>query len=150
MGRRVHGGRLSQPSKMVKYLALLLVVATVFGEPEPSPSAVAEPSAESKADPYLLYGGYYGYGLRHLGYGGYYGYPYWGRKRRSAEPEPEPTAAADPNANADPNADPYLLYYGGLGHYGYRGRKRRSAEPEPEPKAEPNADPRYGYYGHGY
>merc|ERR1712215_35637 len=42
-----------------------------------------------KADPYLLYGGYYGHGL------GYYGYPYayghlgyWGRKRRSAEPEP--------------------------------------------------------------
>merc|ERR1712215_519735 len=44
-------------------------------------SAEAEPAAEPEADPYLLYGGYYGHGL------GYYGYPYayghlgyWGRK----------------------------------------------------------------------
>merc|ERR1712210_366348 len=34
-------------------------------------SAEAEP--EAKADPYLLYGGYYGHGL---GYGYGYGYPY--------------------------------------------------------------------------
>merc|ERR1712110_1361790 len=36
-------------------------------------SADAEP--EAKADPYLLYGGYYGHGLGY-GYGGYYGHGY--------------------------------------------------------------------------
>merc|ERR1712121_543583 len=100
-------------------------------------SAEPQPAADPKADPYLLYGGYYGgyypyYGLGHYYYGkryadphllyshygglGYYGgyYPYggyyWGKKKRSADPQPA----------ADPKADPYLLYshYGGLGYYG--------------------------------
>merc|ERR550519_1677131 len=102
---------------MIKSLAFLLLAATVLAEPEPT--AVADPSAEAKADPeadpYLLYGGYYGHGLGYARYG--YGYPYsyghlgyWGRKRRSAEAEP----AADPKA--DPEADPYLLYGGYYGH----------------------------------
>merc|ERR1712096_475492 len=165
-------GTLSHIIKMIKTLAFLFLAATVLAEPEPAPTAAADP----KADPYLLYGGY-GYGLGHYGgyygglghYGGlgYYGHGLYGRKRRSAEPEPN--AVADPTA--DPNADPYLLYGGygyGLGHgyasygYGYPysyghywGRKRRSAEPEPEPTADPKADPYllyggYGsYYGHG-
>merc|ERR1712212_1139531 len=93
-------------SKMLKYLALLFVAATVFGEPEAE--AVADPAADASADPYYLT-----YGLGHYGYAGYYGYPYgygyWGRKRRSAEPEAE--------ATADPKADPYLLYRGG--YYGH-------------------------------
>merc|ERR1719260_106962 len=46
----------------------------------------------------------------------------YGRKRRSAEPEAEATAA--------PKADPYLLYGGGYG-LGYRGLG-------------------YGYYGYPY
>merc|ERR1711879_863952 len=51
--------------------------------------------AEAEADPYLLYGGYYGHAY------GYYG-------KRSADAEPK----------AD--ADPYLLYGGYYGHaYGY-------------------------------
>merc|ERR1712154_665769 len=50
-------------------------------------SADAEP--EAKADPYLLYGGYYGHGL---GYGYGYGYPYghygyYGKRSADAEPE---------------------------------------------------------------
>merc|ERR1712213_125553 len=62
---------------------------------------------EAKADPYLLYGGYYGHGL--YGYGGYYGhglYGYYGKR----------------SADAEPKADPYLLYGGYYGHglgYGY-------------------------------
>merc|ERR1712121_164998 len=69
----------------------------------------AEAAPEAKADPYLLYGGYYGHGL---GYGYGYGYPYghygyYGKR----------------SADAEPKADPYLLYGGyyghGYGHYGY-------------------------------
>merc|ERR1712080_290729 len=69
--------------------------------------AAAEPEAEAKADPYLLYGGY---GLGHLGYGhlgyglGYGGY-YYGKREAEAEPKAE--------------AEPYLYGYGyGLGHLG--------------------------------
>merc|ERR1712222_255320 len=62
----------------------------------------AEAAPEAKADPYLLYGGYYGHGYGYgypyaYGHSGYYG-------KRSAD------------------ADPYLLYGGYYGHglgYGY-------------------------------
>merc|ERR1711970_812905 len=104
-------GTLSKRSNMIKSLAFLLLAATVMAEPEPT--AEAAPSAEAKADPYLLYGGYYGYPYAYGGYYGHLGYGYWGRKRRSAEAEPA----------AEPEADPYLLYGGyyghGLGYYGY-------------------------------
>merc|ERR1719195_2244121 len=50
--------------------------------------------AEAEADPYLLYGGYYGHAYGHYGYYG----------KRSADAEPK----------AD--ADPYLLYGGYYGH----------------------------------
>merc|ERR1712055_738710 len=84
---------------------------------EAEPTAVAAPSADAEADPWLTYGGYYG-GLGHGYYGGYglgYGYGHagyvWGRKKRSAEAEPAAEAEADP------------WYYYGLGHYGgYYGR----------------------------
>merc|ERR1712142_1266909 len=139
------------PSKMLKYLVLLFVVATVFGEPEPS--AVADAAPKADADPWYYYGGY------PYAHYGYYGYPYahyWaGRKRRSAEPEPA--------ADANPKADTYYYYrgyyghpyrYGFYGHGGYLwGRKRRSAERDAEPAADAKADPWYlygGYYGHGY
>merc|ERR1712126_714115 len=96
---------------MFRVLALLCLAVLSLGEPEPEAKAVADP----KADPYLLYGGYYGLGLGH--YGGYYGYPYYYGKR-SAEAEP----VSAPEAYA--KADPYLLYgYYGLGHHygGYYG-----------------------------
>merc|ERR1712045_813314 len=47
----------------------------------------AEAAPEAKADPYLLYGGYYGHGL---GYGYGYGYPYrygyYGKRSADADP----------------------------------------------------------------
>merc|ERR1719430_1356565 len=98
---------------MIRVLALLCLAVLSMGEPEAEAKAVADP----KADPYLLYGGYYGlghhyyggypyygyYGLGHHYYGGYPYYGYYGK--RSAE------------------ADPYLLYggYYGLGHHYYGG-----------------------------
>merc|ERR1712055_148367 len=56
----------------------------------------AEAALEAKADPYLLYGGYYGHGL---------GYGYDGKR----------------SADAKPKADPYLLYGGYYGHDLYGG-----------------------------
>merc|ERR1711875_80090 len=114
-------------NSMFRVLALLCLAVLSMGEPEPEAKAVANP----KADPYLLYGGYYGLGLGH--YGGYYGYPYYGyygKRSADAEAGPAPKAEASPEAEADP----YLLYgYYGLGHHygGYYGY------------------PYYGY-GHGY
>merc|ERR1711964_140561 len=70
------------------------------------------------------------------------------------EPEAEATAVADPKA------DPYLLYrsyyglghhyYGGYPYYGYYGKRSADAEPAPAADAKAEADPWYGYYGHGY
>merc|ERR1712179_868565 len=92
---------------MFRVLALLCLAVLSMGEPEAEAKAVADP----KADPYLLYGGYYGLGLGH--YGGYYGYPYYGYYgKRSAEAEPVSAPEAD--------ANPWYGYYGhGLGYYGY-------------------------------
>merc|ERR1712243_141522 len=71
---------------MLKTVAIALLAAVAFAEPEAKPKA--------DADPYLLYGGY---GLGHLAYGGYYGHglgytTYYGK----CEAEAEPKAAADP------------------------------------------------------
>merc|ERR1711942_546336 len=105
--RRVHGDSLlvtaRRNKKMLKTVAIALLAAVAFAEPEAKPKA--------DADPYLLYGGY---GLGHLGYRGYYGYPYahsyayYGKRSADAEPKAD--------------ADPCLLYGGyGYGHLGYRG-----------------------------
>merc|ERR1712105_77157 len=48
---------------MFRVLALLCLAVLSRGEPEAEPKAVADP----KADPYLLYGGYYGLGLDIMG-----------------------------------------------------------------------------------
>merc|ERR1712156_456396 len=97
-------------------------------------AAIPEPEATAEAEPW------YGYGYGYRGYGGYagyyrpYGYGYWGRKRRSAEPNA--VAAAEPTAEAEPAADAAAYYgyrrgyyggYGRRGYYGYYGK--RSAEP---------------------
>merc|ERR1712055_1002304 len=107
--------------RMIRVLALLCLAVLSMGEPEAEAKAVADP----KADPYLLYGGYYGLGHH---YGGLYGgYPYlYGKRSADAEPAP----AADAKAEADPwygyyghgyGLGYYGGYYGGLygGHYGY-------------------------------
>merc|ERR1712098_720048 len=121
---------------MFRVLALLCLAVLSMGEPEAEAKAVADP----KADPYLLYGGYYGLGLGH--YGGYYGYPYYGYYgKRSAEAEPVSAPDADAKAEANPWYGYYghgLGYYGyGYGHYGYPylyGKRSADAEAEPAPK----------------
>merc|ERR1712112_196057 len=134
---------------MFRVLALLCLAVLSRGEPEAEAKAVADP----KADPYLLYGGYYGLGLGH--YGGYYGYPYYGYYGKRS---------ADAKAEANPWYGYYgqgLGYYGGYygGHYGYPylyGKRSADAEAGPAPKAEASpeaeADPYllYGYYGLGH
>merc|ERR1711872_623225 len=101
-------------TKMMKTIAIVLLAAVAFAEPDAKPKA--------DADPYLLYGGYYGHGLGYYGHGLGYGYGYYGHGlgyyghglgyghryygKRSAD--------------AEPKADPYLLY-GGYGHLGYAG-----------------------------
>merc|ERR1712150_413822 len=131
--------------------------------------AFAEPEADAKADPALLYGAY-GYGLPYASvYGGYRtygaygayagGYGYYGKRSADAEPE----------AAADAEADPALLYgaygYGlpyssvyrsyGAYPYGYRTYGaypyayygKRSADAEPEADAEADPALLYGAYG---
>merc|ERR1711931_5858 len=132
--------------RMIRVLAILCLAVLSMGEPEAEAKAVADP----KADPYLIYGGYYGLGHH------YYGYPYYGfYGKRSAEAEPAP------DADAKAEADPWYGYYGhgyGLGYYrGYYGGHygypyygyygKRSADAEAEPAADAKADPWYGYYG---
>merc|ERR1712063_196230 len=134
-------------SDNMKFFAVLALAAVAFAEPE----------ADAKADPALLYGAY-GYGLPYAGvyggyrtYGGYgaypYSYGYYGKRSADAEPE----------AAADAEADPALLYgaygYGlpyssvyrsyGAYPYGYRtygaypyayyGKRSADAEPEADP-----------------
>jgi len=130
-------------------------------------SADAEPEANAKADPALLYstfgyGGYPAYstyGLRTYGYPAYtYGYNgYYGKRSADAEPE------------ADAKADPALLYstfgYGGYpaystyglrtygypaytyGYNGYYGKRSADAEPEADAKADPAL--LYSTFGYG-
>jgi len=101
---------------------------------EAEPTAEADAEADPEADPWLYYSGLYGH--HGYGYGGYHyapltysyapytyshvynhyglgGYAYYGRKKREAVAEPEPTA--------DPKADPWLLYGGYTGYAGYGG-----------------------------
>merc|ERR1712211_7824 len=90
------------------------VVTHTLGEPivnehtavVPTLAYYGKRSADAEADPYLLYGGYYGHAY---GYGYPYAYGHYGYYgKRSADAEPK----------AD--ADPYLLYGGYYGHaYGY-------------------------------
>merc|ERR1712154_571324 len=100
-------------------LLALVLVAGVLAEPE------AE--AESNPEPWYGYRGYYG------GYRGYYG-GYWGRKRRSADAEPEADETAVSGPAPDAEAKPWYYGYGyGYPYYGYYwGRKKRSAEAGPE------------------
>merc|ERR1711909_75321 len=77
-------------SDNMKFFAVLALAAVAFAEPE----------ADAKADPALLYGAY-GYGLPYAGvYGGYRtygaygayagGYGYYGKRSADAEPEADP------------------------------------------------------------
>ena len=143
--------------------------------------AYAKPAAEPEPccdGPEHRYGGYgVGYGGYRRGYGGHrivsvYPGGYYGRKKRSADPEPVAKPAADPEPCCDGPEHRYGGYGVGYGGYrrgygghrivsvypgGYYGRKKRSADPEPV--AKPAADPepccdgpehRHGGYNVGY
>merc|ERR1712184_36878 len=147
MGNAEHMGTVfPRQSDNMKFFAVLALAAVAFAEPE----------ADAKADPAVLYGAY-GYGLPYACvYGGYrtygaypytYGGAYYGKRSADAEPE----------AAADAEADPALLYgaygyglpyssvyrsygaypYGyrtyGAYPYGYYGKRSADAEPEADP-----------------
>merc|ERR1712184_127946 len=147
MGNAEHMGTVfPRQSDNMKFFAVLALAAVAFAEPE----------ADAKADPAVLYGAY-GYGLPYASvYGGYrtygaypytYGGAYYGKRSADAEPE----------AAADAEADPALLYgaygyglpysgvyrsygaypYGyrtyGAYPYGYYGKRSADAEPEADP-----------------
>merc|ERR1711902_340116 len=80
MGATVQG---NHRAAMALSALLLLAVAA---------QAAPEADAKAEADPYLLYGGYYGHGLGYgygygYPYGGYYyGYGYYGKRSADADP----------------------------------------------------------------
>merc|ERR1712168_1709308 len=98
------GHWLEEHLKMMKFIAIACFAAVAFAEPE----------ADAKADPALLYRsfGYTGYpaystyGLRTYGYPAYSTYGLYGKRSADAEPE------------ADAKADPALLYRS-FGYTGY-------------------------------
>merc|ERR1711894_143191 len=96
-------------SDNMKFFAVLALAAVAFAEPE----------ADAKADPAVLYGAY-GYGLPYSSvyrsYGAYpYGYRTYGAYPYSYGYYGKRSADAEPEAAADAEADPALLY----GAYGY-------------------------------
>merc|ERR1711862_727878 len=137
-------------SDNMKFFAVLALAAVAFAEPE----------AEGKADPALVYGSYgYPYAGVYGGYPGYrtygaypYSYSYYGK--RSADAEPEADAEADPALLYGAYGYPYAGVYGGYRAYGaypatygygyrtygygaypysYYGKRSADAEPEADP-----------------
>merc|ERR1711994_938765 len=100
----------AEPAKM-KFLAVLLLVALAYAEPEAAPDA----KADAEAAPW--YYGYYGhpgyYGRRWGGYYGWGGYPYaYGYWKRDAEQQQMVKREAE-----EEEAKPAMLYAGYYGHY---------------------------------
>merc|ERR1711878_1417 len=100
----------AEPAKM-KFLAVLLLVALAYAEPE------AAPDAEADAEAAPWYYGYYGHPGYYGGWGGYYGYgyPYRYWWKRSAE-EQQPDQMVKREAEEE-EAKPAMLYAGYYGHY---------------------------------
>merc|ERR1711953_547498 len=95
----------AEPAKM-KFLAVLLLVALAYAEPE------AAPDAEADAEAAPWYYGYYG----HRGYYGGGGYPYaYGYWKRDAEQQ-QPAQMVKREAE-EGDAKPAMLYAGYYGHY---------------------------------
>merc|ERR1712242_466254 len=94
----------------------ILLAIAMFGAVQATP----------EADPAVLYGGYYGYGLGHYGYGYPFHAAYYGHAGAVQAGLPYANGWTDgPNNGVDP-AVLYGGYYGygglgyyGLGHYGY-------------------------------
>jgi hypothetical protein len=126
----------------MKYLALLLLVASAFAAPDSVPEADPKAEADAESWYYGYYGhpyrGYYGYGGWGGYYGGYYGYPYRYWWKRDAEQQQMPYGAMPQGDNGDlkrvarspdeeaaegpaaePAAAPALLYSGYYPYYHY-------------------------------
>merc|ERR1712018_693181 len=108
----------AEPAKM-KFLAVLLLVALAYAEPEAAPDAEADAEAAPWYYGYYGHPGYYGgwggyYGRRWGGYYGY-GYPYRYWWKRSAE-EQQPDQMVKREAEGE-EAKPAMLYAGYYGHY---------------------------------
>merc|ERR1711944_287262 len=152
----------SKHIKMNKFLAISCMAV----------AAMAAPEAE--ADPYLLYGGYGGYGLGGY-YGGYYGgYPYaHAAGYASVSPSSSVSIAglagaavpavagryvansagvvhvAKREAEADAEADPYYAFgYHGLGYAGYHGLGYAGYTGYPYAGLGYNYGLGYGHYAH--
>merc|ERR1712001_680869 len=83
----------------------------------------AESEPEAKADPWLLYGGYYGYPYAHTYASHYYTTPYtYGYAPRYYANSGGAVHIVKRDAEAEPEANPDAHYYGGWGrYYGYGG-----------------------------
>merc|ERR1712045_261672 len=89
----------------MKFLAVLLLVALAYAEPEAAPDA----KADAEAAPW--YYGYYGH-PGYYGWGGYsYAYGYW---KRDAEQQPDQMVKREAEEG---DAKPAMLYAGYYGHY---------------------------------
>merc|ERR1712158_242101 len=109
----------AEPAKM-KFLAVLLLVALAYAEPEAAPDAEADAEAAPWYYGYYGHPGYYGgwggyYGRRWGGYYGWGGYPYahgyWKRDAEAEQPEMVKREAEEQEAK------PAMLYAGYYGHY---------------------------------
>merc|ERR1712010_219513 len=135
MGR--HYCTSSHRARWKKIIMKILLVIAMFGAVKAAP--------EAEADPAVLYGGHYGYGLGHYGYGlggyygGYYGHhagavqaglPYANGWTDGPNNGVGPVLHAIGKREAEAEADPAVLYssayggyygglYGGLRGYGY-------------------------------
>ena len=169
--RYVYFGK-PHPYKYVGYYAHPYVYGHYLGKR----SADAEPTADAKADPAVVYHGVAGvYGLPHLGPLGHPGYAIV-KPTEAAEEAPAEDTKVEPvvlhpgfyghpayphaisTVLAKPDAKvvvpgtvghPGYPYAGVLGHSRLHYLVRRDAEAEPEANAAPEADAWYGhYYGH--
>merc|ERR1712227_366496 len=137
----------AEPAKM-KFLAVLLLVALAYAEPEAAPDAEADAEAAPWYYGYYGHPGYYGgwggyYGRRWGGYYGY-GYPYAHHPYALAHPAVTYAAPVAPTVAVKPYT--YYANSGGAVHI-----VKRDAEAKPEAEAEASPESwYYGYYGHPY
>merc|ERR1712073_294545 len=157
----------AEPAKM-KFLAVLLLVALAYSEPEAAPDAEADAEAapwyygywkrdaeeqpaqmvkreaeEGDAKPAMLYAGYYGHYPTTLHYG-VAGYPYAHHPYALAHPAVTYAAPVAPTVAVKPYT--YYANSGGAVHI-----VKRDAEAKPEAEAEASPESwYYGYYGHPY
>merc|ERR1712203_806490 len=137
-------GAIAKHIKMNKFLAVFCMAA----------AAIAAPEAE--ADPYLLYGGYGGYGLGAYGYGYPYGLGY-GYAHAAVAPVAAGYASVSPSASVSIAGLAGAAVPAVAGGYAAAGRYVANSAgvvhvAKREAEADAEADPyyAYGYHGLGY